>query len=237
MRIEKWMLLIMLLCSLGAQAQQQDKVSYSARQYMETADTTMNGMVYHAPGMERREYEQDGDKTVMIIRNDKQMMWMLMPGEKMYMENKFPKEGRKDDIGAYKITKTVVGPDTVNGIKTTKSKVIMIGPDGAKMGGFMWTSKEGITVKLDAIAVQGGDKARFKSELKDLKVGKQDPSLFEIPAGYSKMGMGGLGAMMRGMSDDEDDNDNDDNGDTQKAPEEKPKKKGFSLKNALDILK
>lgn len=235
MRIDKWMLLFMLLCGT-AQAQQQVNVSYSADAYMETADSVMKGPVYYAPGMERREYVQDGDKTVMIVRHDKKVVWMLMPDDKMYMETKFPKEGRKDDLSNYKIEQTKIGPETVNGVKTTKSKIIMTGPNDTKMGGFMWTSKEGITVKLDAIAVQGGSKERFKTELQNLKIGKQDASLFEIPSGYTKMDMGGLGAMMKGMSDDEEDNDNDDSGNDQKAPEEKPKK-GFGLKDALDILR
>lgn len=95
-------------------------------------------------------------------------------------------------------------------------------------------------VKMDAIAVEKGSKHRMKSELKDLKIGRQDPELFELPEGYSKMSMmPGFGSILRG--DDGKDGEGDDgsnggnNGTGQPAPQEK--KKGFGWKNAVDILK
>ena len=202
---------------------------YSADSYMETSDGVMEGAVNVAPGKERREYLEGGMKMVMIMRHDKKVIWMVQPEEKTYMEMKMPKEGRKDDISAYKFDQTTIGPETVNGVKTTKSKMIMTGPKGDKLGGFYWTTKEGIVVKMDAIAVDKKSKERIKSELKDLKIGKQEPSLFEIPSDYSKMdmGMGGLGKMMMGDDDKDDD----------KQPQEKGKKKGFGWKDAVDLLK
>lgn len=212
----------------SAAANQGPKVEYSADSYMETSDGITQGTVYVAHGKERREYVQDGEKTVMILRHDKKVIWMLQPEDKTYMEQKMPKGGRKDDLSAYKIEQTVVGPETINGVSTTKSKIIMIGPKGDKLGGFYWKSKEGIVVKTDAIAVDKKSKERIKSELTNLKVGKQNPSLFEIPAGYEKMDMGSLGKMMMG-GDEKDAED--------KQPQEKSKEKGFGLKDAFDLLK
>lgn len=93
------------------------------------------------------------------------------------------------------------------------------------MGGFIWTSKEGITVKLDAISVDKSSKERFSIELKNLHVGKQDPALFEIPAGYTRMDMGGMGNMPGG------------GGNSNKQLQGKKEGGGFGLKNALDLLK
>lgn len=225
----KALLPLITLVGLGlthpAHAWQMPKVEYSADSYMETADTTMKGKLNYAPGKERREYNQGGNKMVMIQRLDKKVTWMLQPEEKTYMEMKIPKEGRKDDISAYKIDQTTVGPEKINGIMTTKSKMIMTGPKGNKLGGFFWTSKEGIVVKMDAISVQKKSRERIKSELKNLKVGKQHASLFEIPPGYTKMdmSMGGIGRMMMGGDDEK--------------PNEKPKKKAFGLKDAIDLMK
>lgn len=226
MRMNQWLMVMGFTLMVPAMAMQPAAVEYSADSYMETADGTMQGMVYSAPGKERREFVQDGEKTIMIMRHDKKVVWMLMPEDKMYMEMKIPKEGRKDDLSRYKMEMTTVGPETVNGVKTTKSKMIMTGPKGDKLGGFGWRTKEGIVVKLDAIAVDKNSKERFKIELKDLKVGKQDSSLFEIPSDYTKMdmGMGGLGKMMGGGEDDA------------KQPQDKGKK-GFGFKDALDLLK
>jgi hypothetical protein len=230
MQLKNWLIMAGLVLAGPALAVQPANVEYSADSSMETADDAMIGTIYVAPGKERRESVNDGEKSVMIIRRDKKVTWMLQPEEKTYMEMKSGQGGaRKDDISAYKIDHTTIGPDTVNGIKTTKSKLIMIGPKGDKLGGFMWTTKEGIVVKMDAIAVDKNSKERFKSELKNLKVGRQDPSLFEIPADYTKMdmSMGGLGNMMTGGDGKED----------KKQPQEEGKKKGFGWKDAVDLLK
>jgi hypothetical protein len=228
MRAKAWLVVTgMTVAGVAvAAAWEGPKVDYSADSYMETAEGVMKGRVYSTPGKERREYVESGEQMTMIMRNDKKAVWMLMPGDKAYMEMKFPKEGRKDNLSGYKIEQTTIGPETVNGVKTTKSKIIMTGPKGEKMGGFWWATKDNIIVKMDAIAVDKGSKARFKIELKDLKIARQDPALFEIPAGYAKMDMGGM--MMRGMKGD-DGND-------------KPKGKGkegggFGFKDALDLLK
>jgi hypothetical protein len=193
-----------LLFSGIAVAWQQPEVEYSADSYMETADAVIHGPLYVTRGKERREYLQDGERMVMIIRHDKKVMWMLMPDDKMYMEMKTTEESKKstDDLSNYKIEQTTVGPEVVNGVNTTKSKIIMAGRKGEKLGGFWWQTKEGIIAKMDVIAVDKGSKNRIKSELKNLKVGNQDPRLFEIPSGYSKMSMGDFGKMIGG--DDED---------------------------------
>jgi len=173
-------------------AEQSPKVEYSADTNMETAQGAMKGHIYHAPGKERREMVQGGQTMITIQRQDKKAIWMLMPDQKMYMEMSVDQSRAPDDLTGYKIEQTTVGPETVNGVSTTKSKVIMTDAKGAKMGGFMWTTKDGIVVKMDVVAVEKGSKLRIKMDLTNLKVTKQDSALFEIPAGYTKMDMGGM---------------------------------------------
>ncbi|OFZ97304.1 MAG: hypothetical protein A2Z44_00120 [Betaproteobacteria bacterium RBG_19FT_COMBO_58_11] len=169
-------------------------MEYSADAVIETAEVSMKGRVHYTPTRERREMVMGagGEKMQIITRQDKKVAWTLMPSEKMYMETSISQTKAKDDLSSYKIEQTVIGPETVNGVSTTKSKIIMTGPKGEKMGGFMWTTKENITVKMDAIAVDKKEKHRFKTELTNLKVGKQDPKLFEVPPGYQKMSIPGM---------------------------------------------
>src|SRR4030067_3785082 len=170
----------------------------------------MQSYVYYNPSWERREMVMDGgDKMITIMRHDKKVAWTLMPAEKMYMEMSIVQANTNthDDSSQYQIEQTVVGPETVNGVNTTKSKIIMTGPKGEKMGGFMWVTKENIMVKMDAIAIDKKDKMRIKTELTNLKVGKQDAALFEIPSGYTAMGLGGMGKVMMGGGETEKDDD------------------------------
>lgn len=229
MRVRMGLFVVSMALSGFIYADQIPNVEYSADSSFETADTIMNGHVYVTPTKERKESMQNGMQSVMIIRRDKQLMWMLMPANKMYREMQIPAEGGKEDISAYKMDHTTIGPDTVNDIATTKRKIIMTAPTGEKLGGFMWMSDEGIVVKMDAIAVDKKSKMRLKSELKNLEIGPQDDSLFEIPDDYTKMDMmGGMGKMMMGDDDEEDEID---------PVENKEKKKRFSFKKAVDLLK
>jgi Domain of unknown function (DUF4412) len=182
-----------LLLAGTAAAQNQPTVEYSADSVMEHEEGTMKGKVYIAPSKERREMNAGADKMINIMRHDKKITWMLMPEDKMYMEMKQTAASQsKDDLSAYKIEQTTVGKETMNGVETTKSKIIMTGKDGSKMGGFMWMSKENIMVKMDAVSIDKGEKNRFKTELTNIKIGKQDPALFEIPPGFEKMDMPGM---------------------------------------------
>lgn len=230
----KFLLAATLMLAAAAQAAgpSQPKVEYSADTTLETAETQMKGRINYTPTRERREMVagSGGERMIMIMRPDKKVAWTLMPADKMYMEMSLAEANAqsKDDISKYQIEQTVVGPEVVNGVNTTKSKIIMTGPKGDKMGGFMWMSPDNIMVKMDAIAIDKNQKMRFKTELTGLKVGKQDPSLFEVPAGYDKVSMPSLGAMMGGGDKAQ--------GGKQNAGEAQ-EKKGMGLMDALKLLK
>ena len=137
------------------------------------------------------------DGMTSIVRKDKKVVWQLM-GD-MYMEMPMDASNASGMDGFDIVEQTEVGQETINGVKATKSKIVAVKKDGSgKFGGFFWTTKEGITVKMDMLAKEGDKKLRMTSELSNLKIEKQNPALFEIPADYTKndmgtmMGMGGM---------------------------------------------
>jgi hypothetical protein len=78
-----------------------------------------------------------GEKWSAIMRRDKKGGVEPDAIRKHVSEMKLS-DPKRDDPTNYDVEQTVVGPDTVNGVKTTKSKIIMKErkPNGAKMGGF-----------------------------------------------------------------------------------------------------
>ncbi len=86
-----------------------------------------------------------------------------------------------------------VGSETIEGLATTKYKFVM--KDGSA-GGFLWYTREGIPVKMDLISKSGGRNSRITVTLENVQVGEQDPSLFELPAGYTAL-PGGMINMRR----------------------------------------
>ena len=176
-------------------------VEYSADRVMETEAGTFEGKVYAAKDKERSETSMRGMTSVMILRRDKQLGYMLMPMQKMYQQMDFAKaQAQSGGQAADQVDITEAGTETIEGQSTTKYKLIM--KDGSA-GGFMWFTKEGIMVKMDSVVKNGRDKSRVTITLRNLKIGAQDASLFEVPAGYNAMpafaGFGGAGGAARGV--------------------------------------
>jgi hypothetical protein len=178
------------------------QVEYSADSVMQTEDTTTEQHVYVTPTKERHEMLSGSGDTgigsIQIFRHDSKVMWQLMPSEKMYMEHSMGKAAAKD-ISQWDFEETVMGEEVLNGVNVTKYKTIATSTDGKKYGGFSWRTKEGVSIKSDLLYKEGNEKHRMMTELKNVKIGKQDPQLFEIPQGFTKFDMSGMmGGMMGG---------------------------------------
>ena len=175
------------------------KVEYSADSVMQTEDSTTEQHVYVTPARERREMlTGSGDGAIQIFRFDNKVMLQLMPSEKMYMEHAMD-QNTGNDPSEWDFEETVMGEEVLNGMKVTKYKTIATSTDGKRYGGFSWRTKEGISIKSDLLYKEGNEKKRMMTELKNVKVGKQDPKLFEVPEGFTKFDMAGMmgGAMGR----------------------------------------
>lgn len=176
------------------------QAEYSADSTMQTKEGTIQQHVYVTPTKERKELLAGaGEGAVQIFRYDSKVLWMLMPSEHMYMEYSLSggqAQGQENDPSQWTYEDTVVGEDTLNGVKVTKYKTIATSTDGKKFGGFSWRTREGINVKQDLLYKEGNDKKRMLIELSNLAIGRQDPALFEIPEGFTKLDMGGMMGMM-----------------------------------------
>jgi len=219
--------------ALGA-GMPQTKVEYSADSIMETQGMAVTSKVFHAENKDRMEMKAQGANNIIINRMDKKLGWVLMPEQKMYMETNL-EEGKKksNDVNNCQIEQQQLGSESVNGFKTTKNKISMSCPDGLKYNGSMWVTKEGIMVKMDSVAKTDKGDIPFKMELKNLNIAKQDPSLFEIPAGYQAFNMGGImgafGDMMKKATQGKEKRAKDE---AAKEPAKRPSESGRSYTSA-----
>ena len=166
-------------------------IEYSADEIIVSGGMTIRSKVFYAPGKFRKEQSMEGMQQITIIRQDQGLMWILMPN-RMYMEvstadGKGMRDGITGDFTKDTIVHSVLGEEIVNGVKVTKNKVTVKDPMGGKFEGLMWQSKNGIIVKMET--------EQMTLELKNLRQEAQDPELFEIPRGYKKMDMPGMGAL------------------------------------------
>ena len=152
-------------------------VEYSADRIIETEAGTFDGKVYSAKDKERAETSMQGMQSVMILRRDQQLGWMLMPAQKMYQQLDFAKAQQQSGAAPdEQVEITQVGSETIEGFDTTKYKMLM--KDGSA-GGFIWITGDGIAVKMDMLSKSDGKKTRITMTLKNLQIGSQDPQLFE----------------------------------------------------------
>jgi hypothetical protein len=161
--------------------------------------------LFYSPGKMRSEYEyalKNGQKvsTVAINRIDQKLTWTIQPDQKTYvtMKNheKVPTAMLQTDglINVYlfdRVEQAKAGEEDVNGVKAVKYKVAMTNVAGEKLEGFVWRTKDNITLKVNAtVKRKVGNTERLARELKNLKISPQDASLFEVPAGFTEKVVG-----------------------------------------------
>lgn len=179
--IASFIMAAVLLCwaaaagAFGYQGFSADIVSYASKE-------TMNGKIIVS--RDKMRFENAG--MVTITRMDKKLVWLLMPSEKMYMEQSI----RLDNVVpsaepvAGEVERTLLGTEAVNGQAANKYR-ITIQVDGKKNSLYHWLAVDsGLPLKIGAI-----DGSWWK-EYRNIKVGEPDASLFELPDEYKKFAMG-----------------------------------------------
>jgi len=173
---------VVLLCLAGfdtvaaAYGFSADVVSYYGKE-------TIQGKILVTQDKQR--FESAG--TIAITRLDKKLVWLLMPTEKLYMEqairlqNIVPTSGPLPD----ELERTLLGSETVNGYPANKYRVtLLLGKQ--KQSYLQWLAVDsGWPVKMAA------EDGKWYTEYRNLQAVNPDARLFEIPAGYQVFGMSG----------------------------------------------
>ena len=180
----------LLACPVYAQDFSADMVSSSA-------EGSFTGKIYVSGEKSRMEMPE----AITISRMDKKVAWMLMPSEKMYMEqplNPHSAVSTTDKIDG-EIERKVEGNEQVNGRDTTKYRVTFQA-EGKREEVFQWID-ESAHIPVKTAAIDGS----WSSEFKNIHTGPQDQSSFEIPAGYRPMSfdMPDMKSLLGGMEGDD----------------------------------
>lgn len=178
------------LCAFAAEYPS-PKVEYSGDNTIEAEGHSMKMKVFAAKEKQRIEMNDPkmGMNTILIMRFDKKVGWNLMPDQKMYNEVNF-EDMRKNsgDMRECSYDYKEAGSESVNGVSASKAHATVKCPDGDYEGDF-WFTADSIGVKMEMKGkTKDGKSVAMKQEMSNLKVGKLDPSLFEIPSGYTFMG-------------------------------------------------
>lgn len=150
---------------------------------------TYHGSVWHAPGRERRDFSTKDGGQAVILRRDTNSAYLLKPSGRWYVGLAFTAVGAlAGGIDTLTVERTRQGTDTIAGIKTTRYKVAGNGPKGSRFDGHAWFTNDGVMMKAEGTVTESnGRRSEVATALSNLRLGKVDERMFELPAGW--MGM------------------------------------------------
>jgi hypothetical protein len=139
----------------------------------------------------RMEDKESG--MINIVRQDLNKSWMIMTGQKTYMEVKIdpsvlPREKMKGELD-----RKLIGQETIDG-HPCKKYAVSYSEGKSIMKSYQWIATD-INFPIKAAALDGS----WSMEYKNIKMGSQADSQFEVPAGYQKMTMPAMPGGGRGM--------------------------------------
>jgi len=146
--------------------------------------STNQGMVFKGKifsGQDKIRMEVPG--SITIVRMDRQVMWLLMPKEKMYMEQPVDptKAAATSDKVSGEIERKLVGKESIDGRMTDKYQIVY-NQNGKKQTLFQWFTA-GLSVPIKTAAADNS----WVTEYKNIKTDRQPDALFEVPADYQKL--------------------------------------------------
>jgi hypothetical protein len=185
-----------LAAPAGAEDFPMPRVEFSADVTMDLgggssgAPTAIKGRLYSAKEKERREMAVERQQSVILTDRGKKKAWVLMPQQRLYMV--VSGQGKQEEdpsrlIREGDVKLTNLGSERVNGMATTKYKIVVTTKSHEPIEALAWLTSDYVPVRMESVT-QGSARS-FRVDHTNIKVGKQDPALFEVPAGYREMKM------------------------------------------------
>ena len=172
------------LAALPAHALIED-IAYAATRIVRLDGREFATQVNHTRQRERISANVGGVDVTVILRSDRNIAWQLMPQMGIYAEADVSRMDTPANIRI--VSSEPLGEEAVAGQSTMKYRAVFQTRNGARHEGFFWQNKAGVHVKQRfPVTDREGRTRLIETELRDLKVGVQDPALFEVPDGYRR---------------------------------------------------
>jgi hypothetical protein len=170
-------------------------IPFTAERKVTVNGHAYTGVLYHVPGRERHEQDLIG-RDIFILDAETGHGYLVVPSIHTYVEFPFPPELAA--LASRELTRHPEGEERINGVRTTRYRIHHEVADGNRIDGTAWVSRENVLMKFDVTITREGHGKPLKiaMELSHLKEGPQDPSLFEVPEGLTRLPTEALGPLM-----------------------------------------
>lgn len=175
-------------------------VSYDGTRVIDAQGSRIEATERRAPGKMYTEMNVGGMSSGVILREDLQASYILMPSMGFYQEKTL--EGgilqTSNGMEFSKIEK--VGKENINGHPSTKFKTRFADNEGKGVG-MIWVTDTGVPIKLDMIYSTSNMKGeRITMQFTELNLRPQDPAVFEPPANLKLLDMSNMGSLGTSMN-------------------------------------
>ena len=124
------------------------------------------------------------DKLSTVVRSDRKSALLIYPAVQGYVEMPMSKEEVADAARKFKVEKTKLGRETVDGHSCEKNKVIISDDTGVRHEATVWYAPD---LRNFPLKLQMPQKDTTVVMLyRDVKLVQPDPKQFEAPAAYAK---------------------------------------------------
>ena len=179
---------VVLLAALGPLPARAliDDTAYAATRIVRLDGREFATQVNHTRNRERISAIVSGVEVTVILRSDRNLAWQLMPMLGVYAEADVSRMDTPANIRI--VSSEPLGEELVSGQSAMKYRAEFQTRDGARHQGFFWQNAAGVHVKSRfPVTDREGRTRQIELELRDLRVGTQDPGLFEVPDGYRQL--------------------------------------------------
>jgi hypothetical protein len=161
---------------------------FSADMFHKSSMGSFKGKMFLKGDNFRQEMNIGGQKQITIFRKDKGVVWVLMPGQEMYMEMSAGSQKDMAPVDPDELEKMgkkkFLGKEKVNGYMCSKYHYTF--NDSSIGAATYWISEKlNFPVKME----MDGPSGHVITEYRNIQEKTVPNSLFNIPSGYQKMSM------------------------------------------------
>lgn len=188
------LVVVILFLTLPAFSVSSNAAEFSADMINTSPMGKIEGKMFFKEGNFRQEMMMGGQKQITIFRKDKNVVWVLMPAQMMYMEMQAGSQQNMAPVDPDEIDKLgekeYLGKEKVNGYMCSKYRYTF--HDKSSGTATYWISnKFNFPIKMQTQGTSGS----MSMEYRNIQEKPVPASLFKIPGGFQKMSM----PMMPGM--------------------------------------
>lgn len=171
-------------------------VSYTAKFQVSDNHGTFLGSVWHERGKERRDVDTKVGNGMVLLRRDRDTAYFVNRTGKWCVSFGFHAAAAlAGGIDGLMATRKRIGSEMVEGVQTTKYRVVAQAPSGQEFEGEMWVAQSGVPIKVAGVESDGkGRRTPVELIQTDVALGKIDPSMLDVPKGMTTLDLKGVSA-------------------------------------------